>query len=56
MMKPVDAVSFHKIKALGEGNNEKSDNFEIEILGEGALDKALEGPENFIPGNLDENL
>ena len=28
-----------------EGNNEESDNFEMDILGEGELDTALEGPE-----------
>ena len=43
-MKPVDAMEFEKIKALGEGKVDKSNNFDIEILGEGVLDKALEGP------------
>ena len=44
-MKPFDAVSFNIRKALREGNNGKSDNFEMEILDESALDKVLEGPE-----------
>ena len=36
---------WHLKEALREGNNSKSDNFEMDILDEGALDKALEGPE-----------
>ena len=42
-MKPVDTVEFKKRKALQEGKNGESDNFDMEILDEGALDKALEG-------------
>ena len=45
VIKPVYAVAFQKRKSLREGNNDKSDNFEIDIHEEGALDKALEGPE-----------
>ena len=41
-MKLVDAVTFQKINALREGNNAERDNSEMEILDEGALDKALE--------------
>ena len=44
-MKPVH-VEFHKIKELREGNNDKTDNFEMDILDENALYKALEGPKN----------
>ena len=44
-MKPVDTVVFQKRKAPREGKNDKIDNFEMEILDECALDKALEGPE-----------
>ena len=40
-MKPVDDVEFQKIKTMRERNNYESDNFEIEILDESALDKAL---------------
>ena len=40
-IKPVDDVEFDERKLLREGNNEKMDNFEIEILDERALDKAL---------------
>ena len=42
VMKLVDAVTFQKINALREGNNAERDNSEMEILDEGALDKALE--------------
>ena len=49
-IKPVDDVEFDERKLLREGNNEKMDNFEIEILDEGALDKALEGPEKKLDG------
>ena len=41
----VDTVEFKKRKALWEGKNGESDNFDMEILDEGALDKALEGSE-----------
>ena len=44
-MKPVDYVVFQRRNVLREGNSDKSENFEMEILGEGVLDKALEGPE-----------
>ena len=44
VIKPVDDVEFNKINALREGNNDESDNFKIQILDEGALDKTLEGP------------
>ena len=44
-MKPVDAVVFQKLKSLREFNNDESGKFEIDILDEGALDKALEDPE-----------
>ena len=43
-MKPVDDVEFHKIKSPREGNNYKSNKFRMDIIDEGALDKALEGP------------
>ena len=45
VMKTVDAVAFKKRKALQEDNNDESDNFEMKILDEGVLDKALEGHE-----------
>ena len=48
-MKPVDDMAFNKRKATREGNNDKSDNFEMEILDEGALNKVLIFPDN----NLD---
>ena len=44
-MKQVDAVAFHKIKSMREGKNDESDNFEMEILDEGAIDKSLIFPE-----------
>ena len=43
-MKPVDAVAYKKRKSLIEVNNDESDNFKMDILGKGALYKALEGP------------
>ena len=56
-MKPVDDVEFQKRNAWREVKNYKWDNFEMEILGEGALDKALEGPgNNYIGENLEDNL
>ena len=39
-MRLVDAVAFQKIKSMREGNNEKINNFEMEILDEGVLDKS----------------
>ena len=47
VMKPVDAVAFQKRNSLREDRNDKSDNFEMEIHDEGALDKALEGTEKY---------
>ena len=41
MKKPVDDVEFQKIKTMRERKNYESNNFEIEILDERALDKAL---------------
>ena len=46
LIKPVDAVASHKIKAIREVNNYESNNFETVILDECALDKALKVPEN----------
>ena len=43
-MKPVYSMAFQNIKAPREGNNDESDNFEMDILDEDALDKVLEGP------------
>ena len=43
-MKPVDAVVFQKIKSMREGNNDESNNFEMDILDEVALDKSLSVP------------
>ena len=39
--KPVDDVEFQKIKTMRERKNYEINNFEIEILDERALDKAL---------------
>ena len=41
VMKPVHAVEFRKIKKMREGNNDKSNNFETEIIYDGVLDNAL---------------
>ena len=41
VMKPVDYMVFQKRKATREGKNDKNENFEMEILDKGALDKAL---------------
>ena len=41
VMKPVDTVEFQKRKAPREGNNNGINNFEMEILDEGLLDKAM---------------
>ena len=51
VIKPVDSVEFQKRKSLRKVNNDKSDNFEMEIIDEGALDKALEGPEKHLYGS-----
>ena len=40
-MKSVYAVEFKKIKALRGGKNDKIDDFEMDIIVEGALDKVL---------------
>ena len=48
LMKTVDSVAFQKRKAMREFNNDESNNFEMEILDEGALNKALKFPESFI--------
>ena len=56
VMKPVVAVLFHKIISMGEGNNYESDNFEMDILDEGALDKALKVSENIYMKNGDNLL
>ena len=41
VIKPVDAESFQRIKYENEGGNEKNDDFDMDILEEGYLDKAL---------------
>ena len=46
-MKPLDDVAFQKIKSMWKCNNDDSDNFEMDILDEGALDKALKVPRKF---------
>ena len=43
-MKPVDTVVFQKRKIMIEGKNDEKDNFEMEILDEDVLDKALTVP------------
>ena len=54
-MKPVDYAEHQKVKATREVKNYESDNFEMEIIDEGALDKVLTVPEktldkqNWIP-------
>ena len=45
VIKHVDATELKKRKAPRERTNEKSNNFEMEIIDKGALNKALEGPE-----------
>ena len=50
-MKKVDDVAFQKIKSTREGNNNKSSFFEMDILDEGALDKALTVPEKLYTKN-----
>ena len=44
-LEPLDDVVSKKIKSLREGNNDEWNNFEREIIGWGALDGSLEGPE-----------
>ena len=56
VMKPVVAVLFHKIISMREGNNYESDNFEMDILDEGALDKALKVSGTFYMKNGDNLL
>ena len=41
VMKPADTMASQKIKRTREGKNDESDNFEMEIIDEGALDKVL---------------
>ena len=41
MIKPVDAESFQKRKDPQEGGDKKNDSFDIEIIEEGSLEKAL---------------
>ena len=55
-MKPVYVVEFQKIKPIREDSNDEIDNFEVEILDEGALDKSLEVPENFRHKKMGDNL
>ena len=45
MIKPVEGVESKKINSLREGNRNKSENFEMEIIDEGAVYKTLEGSE-----------
>ena len=40
-MKPVDAESFWRRNETKEGGKEKNDDFDMEIIEEGVLDKAL---------------
>ena len=40
-MNPVDAVELQRIKAMIEVDDESSENFKMDILLEGTLDKAL---------------
>ena len=57
VMKPVDDVAFHKIKSMREGNNDESENFEKEILYEGALNNFLTFTEETVDvKTLEENL
>ena len=44
IMNTVDAVAFHKRKAIKEGGDDHSENYEMEIIAEGELDKALMVP------------
>ena len=45
-MKLVYAVEFHIRKAIEKGKNDKNDNTEMNIIVEGALDKALKVTES----------
>ena len=54
-MKPVDYTEFQKIKEMRGGNNDKIDNFKIDILEECALDIALTAPEKFRQKKLEKN-
>ena len=40
-MKPVDAESFQRRKGIKGGHKDINDNFYMEIMGKGALEKAL---------------
>ena len=44
-------MAFQKIKAIREGKNDQSENFEMKILDEGALDKAMPVPQETPDGN-----
>ena len=46
VVKPVGVVAFQKIKAMREGKNDESKNFEMGIIDEGALYKAFKVPGN----------
>ena len=46
LMKLVYAVEFHIRKAIEKGKNDKNDNTEMNIIVEGALDKALKVTES----------
>ena len=48
VMKTVDDVAFKKRNSMIEVNDESSENFEMEVLSEVALDKALMVIENSI--------
>ena len=41
VMKHIDDVESQKIELIRKGDNDKSENFEMEILSEGELNKAL---------------
>ena len=41
VMKPVDAESFQRRKGIKGGHKDINDNFYMEIMGKGALEKAL---------------
>ena len=46
VMKPVDAEQFQRRKDIKEGGNKKNDDFDMDILREGALEKALNAEKN----------
>ena len=52
VMKTVDDVTFQKIKETRQVRNDKINNFKMEILDEGALDKVLTVPENNLDGKI----